>query len=135
MLRASLPVNGTLLGVTVSRRDDRDTVCVSGEMDIASTPELHQVIDLLLADGRRDLVINLDGVTFMDATAIGELIDADLRARQLGGFLQVTSHTGCQRLLRLTGETHRLDVLVADDAFVRGGLARTAGPRALTIAP
>ncbi len=51
-------------------------------------------VDELLASGRRDLVLGLGDVSYMDSTCVGELISAFLKARNQGGALKLTGVTG-----------------------------------------
>lgn len=108
MVTAERPPAAPLFEVAVRPTGDRDAVVVSGELDVASAPELRAVVGHLLAAGRRHILLDLDGVTFVDGAGIGALIASDLEAREAGGCLEVTEHAGCRRILRITGETGRL---------------------------
>ena len=44
-----------------------------------------QRITQLIEDGRRDLLINLASVTYMDSTCVGELVSAFITVRNKGG--------------------------------------------------
>lgn len=109
---------GALLNVSVVTSDDVATVFLAGEFDVAGAPALRAVVKDLLAAGRRHILINLDGVTFMDGAAIGELIASDVRIRHVDGSLRLTSHVCCERLLQLTGESGRLQIAVRPDSPV-----------------
>ena len=99
-----------LLDVTVVSDQHRDTVVLLGEIDVASTPELQVLISRLLAAGRQHILVDLDGVTFLDGAAVGELIASGIRTREAGGSLAVTEHAGCRRILQITGEVQHLRV-------------------------
>ena len=76
-----------------------------GELDIASVSEVAEVVDGLApdADGVRHVVLDLRGLTFMDARGVHELIRQNDFARQNRHNLAVVrGRTAIQRLLELT---------------------------------
>lgn len=62
--------------------------CV-GEIDIATAPYLRERLQQLQIDGPADLVLDLDGVSFIDSVGLGALIGAHKRARVLQGTLTI----------------------------------------------
>ena len=53
-----------------------------------------QRITQLIEDGRRDLLINLASVTYMDSTCVGELVSAFITVRNKGGRLKLAEPIG-----------------------------------------
>ena len=91
----------------VEARTHRRTALVElrGELDIASVSEVAEVIDGLApdADGVRHVVLDLRGLTFMDARGLHELIRQNDYARQNRHNLAVVrGRKAIQRLLELT---------------------------------
>jgi anti-sigma B factor antagonist len=83
-------------------------VSVAGELDIATAPELRDCLVPLLAD-HPTLVIDLDRVSFCDATGLGVLVGAANRARANRARLHlVCSGPNIRRLFDLTGLARRL---------------------------
>jgi anti-sigma B factor antagonist len=79
-------------------------IMVRGEIDIATSAELNAgLLKELLA--RRDVELDLTGVAFMDASALGALIGARRRFERRGQSLRVRLRPSTQphRLLTLTG--------------------------------
>ena len=101
------------LEVQVRAEHDLDVVVLVGELDTATAPTLRSTIDRLLITGRTHIVVDLDGVTFLDAAALDVLITATAAAALAGGRLQVSQHPRFLLLLDFTCETHRVDVLGA----------------------
>ncbi|MBG0833076.1 STAS domain-containing protein [Planomonospora sp. ID67723] len=76
---------------------------VSGEIDISTAPVLHARLQSALTAGGR-LLVDLSGVTFMDARGLGTLVAVNNTARELGGTVQLIGvPAAVRRLLRLTG--------------------------------
>jgi anti-sigma B factor antagonist len=75
-----------------------------GEIDLYSAPVLKEQLTELVEQGRERLVVNLDGVEFMDSTALGVLIGALKRCREVGGELALAApRETIQKVLRITG--------------------------------
>ncbi len=93
--------------------EGRVRIEVRGEIDIATSPELNAgLLKELLA--RRDVELDLTGVVFMDASALGAIIGARRRFERRGKSLLVSLRPSTQphRLLTLTG---LLPMLVLED--------------------
>lgn len=71
-------------GVTVEQVDDRAVVHVRGEVDIATSPALDDVVEQTLARGARQVVIDLADVTFMGSSGLASLLRAHRRAAEEG---------------------------------------------------
>lgn len=111
-------VGSGALTVTVLRPDE-DTLVVTpaGEADFHTVPHLWQVLIEATSVGRPRVVVDLDQLTFMDASALGVLVDARLRFAEASGTLLVrcSSRLGT-RLLTLVG----LESLLSDPGAVTG---------------
>jgi anti-sigma B factor antagonist len=97
---------------------NRPVLHVSGEIDLATLPVLHDQLTRAIAlHPGATLWIDLDGVTTLDDAGLGLLLGAAGRARELGGDVRVvcTSARLIQRLA-LTG----FDRAVAIDADLHG---------------
>ena len=97
---------------------DRPVLHVSGEIDLATVPVLHdQVTRAIARHPAATLWVDLDGVTTFDDAGLGILLGAAGRARELGGDLRIVCTT--PRLLQrfaLTG----FERAVAIDAHLHG---------------
>jgi anti-sigma B factor antagonist len=60
---------GPRLQLQVHAADNRHTLCVGGEVDLATVPELEDALSGLIGVAR-EIVIDLDGVTFMDSQGL-----------------------------------------------------------------
>jgi anti-sigma B factor antagonist len=81
-------------------------VAVTGEIDVATAPQLREHLQLVVARGETTIVLDLLGVTFLDSTALGVLVGALKRCRDLGGDLHVVvSDPRIVKIFEITGLT------------------------------
>ena len=66
---------------------DRVIVAVIGELDIASVSVLGQALDDIRGAGCSDVVLDLRGLSFIDACGLNLLLRADRAARRAGKAL------------------------------------------------
>ena len=80
-------------------------VFVTGEVDIASVPELRRHLRQASTESRgRDLVVDLSAVTFMDCAGLRPLLEARFTQEASGGRLVLReAPSSVTRLLHLTG--------------------------------
>ncbi|MFI6050738.1 STAS domain-containing protein [Streptomyces violascens] len=62
---------------------------VSGELDLVTAPRLRRQVHEAVAEGRRDLVLDLSGVQFCDSSGVGVLIAARRLMRSCQGRLRL----------------------------------------------
>lgn len=87
-------------------------VWVTGEIDIATAPSLRRALERALPDASGRVVVDLSGVTFMDCSGLGPLLEAEAR---LGDRLSLRGvPPNVTTLLRLAGLLARFGI--ADDA-------------------
>ncbi|MFN0282488.1 MAG: STAS domain-containing protein [Kineosporiaceae bacterium] len=116
------------LTVTSRQEGARTVISVSGEIDVYTAPSLRERLNELVASGHYDLVVDMEGVEFLDSTGLGVLV---------GGLKRVRSHDGTLRLVcaqekilkvfRITGLTKvfpihpTLEAALADTGTVPDG--------------
>jgi anti-anti-sigma factor len=86
-----------------------------GELDIATAPELEQVVSPPV-DAGGAVVIDLRELTFMDSTGVRLLVAAHARAGETGATLSVVAPeegTAVARVLEVAGILEALDVVAA----------------------
>jgi anti-sigma B factor antagonist len=99
------------LDLRVEHQDDRAIVNVGGEVDIATCPQLRDLLNELVDRGIYQLVVDLDKVSFMDSSGIGVLVGVYRRIREHGGSLRLTGPSAeVRRVLELTRVTTILPV-------------------------
>jgi anti-sigma B factor antagonist len=96
-------------------------VTVFGELDVATSPDLREQLIDLVNGGRNRLVLDLDGIDFLDSTGLGTIVSALKRARTHGGDLRlVCTETRITRLFEITGLDKAVPLLPSLDAAVAG---------------
>ena len=109
----------------VGDHDGWTVVHLTGELDVSTAPRLREELVDVIADGCRHLVVEMDGVTFIDSTGLGVLVGAFKRIRAANGELHVVaSHEPVLRTLRVTG-LHRAFGAYATVAEATGLTAAT----------
>lgn len=84
--------------------DDRTVVRVLGDLDVITAPTLRERFADLVRHGHHDLVVDLNGVGFLDSTGLAVLVNALKRVRAHDGQLRVVcSNEQTIHILRITG--------------------------------
>jgi anti-sigma B factor antagonist len=90
----------------VRRSDDADGVVLwlSGELDLASAPQLKEAIHQIDLDGQGRLLLDLSQLAFMDSTGLAVVVAAREHADASGSRLVLRRPTPqVERLLSLVG--------------------------------
>jgi anti-sigma B factor antagonist len=105
--------------VEVRRNGAAAVVAVSGELDLASGPELEAQLDQLTGPDVQLVVIDLRGLDFMDSTGLSILVRAHQRLAGEGCEMGlVKGSQQVQRLLDLTGVAERLRLVDAPEELL-----------------
>jgi anti-sigma B factor antagonist len=98
------PTSGDLISLSVLTTGSSARVRAAGEIDSASAPQLHAELDAQLDSGVAELVVDLDGVTFLDSAGLCALAAIHRRAVGEGVTMRVlASHRAVIRPLQITG--------------------------------
>jgi anti-sigma B factor antagonist len=113
-----------------------DGVCVislAGEADLYAAPELKEHLLRAIARNGKKIVVDLSGVTFIDSTSLGVLVQGERRLRPAGGRLalvcadpsivKVFTITALDRIFPIYGSR--------EEAIAALGLTATGGKRDL----
>lgn len=96
-------------------------VAVSGELDLASGPELETELDRLSGPETKMVVIDLRELDFMDSTGLSIIVRAHQRMADEGCEMGlVKGSQQVQRLLDLTGVADRLRLVDTPEELLNG---------------
>jgi anti-sigma B factor antagonist len=73
------------LGFEVDHRGGYAVLAVRGEVDVYTAPRLRERLIELVSQGSHQVVVDLEGVDFLDSTGLGVLV---------GGLKRLRSHDG-----------------------------------------
>jgi anti-sigma B factor antagonist len=94
------------LGIDVRNVDAHAVLDVKGEIDVYTAPKLREKLIELVADGSYDVVVNLEGVDFLDSTGLGVLVGALKRVKAHDGSLSlVCTQDKILKIFKITGLT------------------------------
>jgi len=84
---------------------------VRGEVDISTTPRVRSQLVSLLNDGDPHLIVDLEGVCFLDSSGLGALVTALKLARSRSGELRLVCERqrSVRKVLEVTGLERVLD--------------------------
>ena len=106
-------------------------IAVEGELDLFRAPQLREAFLDRLADGAREIVIDLSRTTFIDSTAAALLMTLPRLIGPGGTVSVVCDRPDVLRTLAITGVDRRVQVLAAPSAAP----ATTRAPHALARQP
>src|SRR3984885_6316631 len=110
------------LGLEVDEGHPPFTVlAVKGEVDVYTAPRLREKLVELVSQGKRKIVVDLEGVDFLDSTGLGVLVGGLKRLRSHDGELDlVCTQTRILKVFEITGLTKVFSIYETVDSAVAG---------------
>jgi anti-sigma B factor antagonist len=79
-------------------------IAVSGEIDVYTAPRLREALISLVDAGNYRLIVDMEGVEFLDSTGLGVLVGGLKRVRANDGVIDLVCTQGrILRIFRITG--------------------------------
>lgn len=92
------------LDISTERRDGLCLITLKGEVDVYTSPQLKQEIVDAVEDGCVNLVVDLEGVGFIDSSGLGVLVSGLRRVKERAGTLRlVCTKENILKIFRITG--------------------------------
>ncbi len=104
------------LRIDSRRESDRVVLSLSGELDMANAPLLQQAVEAPELGDTKTVVLDLQGLTFLDSTGLRIILAAREQCWRRGQEFAVTPGSQqVQRLLSVTGVGEHLRTLASAD--------------------
>jgi anti-sigma B factor antagonist len=79
-------------------------IAVSGEIDVYTAPKLREKLISLADGGSFQLIVDMEGVEFLDSTGLGVLVGGLKRVRSQDGWIDlVCTQSRILRIFKITG--------------------------------
>ncbi len=107
------------LGLDVKERNGWAVLSVQGEVDVYTAPQFREQLIQLVDQGQRSILVDLEGVEFLDSTGLGVLVGGLKRLRSHDGdLLLVCTQSRILKVFEITGLTKVFDIYDSVDAAV-----------------
>lgn len=94
-----------------SGKGDGTVVTVRGEIDMATAPQLRELLDQLLEAGSERIVLDCRELEFLDSSGIGVLVATRNRLGEGGEIVLDSPPAHVRRVLDITGVSSHLSIL------------------------
>jgi anti-sigma B factor antagonist len=95
----------------------------SGELDYGAAPQLRRQLNAGLEHDRREVLLDLSMVTFIDSTAIGLIVSSAAALEEVGGALAIVcaeENTRVLRIFNIAGVDSLLELYYTREAALAG---------------
>jgi anti-sigma B factor antagonist len=125
--RRAIELDRTWLRTAVDAQLEGTVVTLTGDLDVATAEALGERLASLVNAGTTRIVVDVSDLAFCDASGIGTLVGAAVRAARHGGWLRIAAAGPLlRRIIEITRLTHTLPMYgTVEDALA----GYTGGPR------
>jgi anti-sigma B factor antagonist len=104
-----------IMQIATTPGSDRYVIAVSGEVDLATSPDLDSAIIAAIESGTSSVVIDLSDVSFMDSSGLGVVVRGLKRCREADKDLDLVITN--ERVLKVFGITGLDQVIPIHDSI------------------
>jgi anti-sigma B factor antagonist len=92
------------LDIQSERHPNQCEITLRGEVDVYTAPKLKAKLIETIEDGCANIVVDLEGVSFIDSSGLGVLVSALRRARERDGAVRIVcTRENILKIFRITG--------------------------------
>jgi anti-sigma B factor antagonist len=109
--------------VTASHIAEQAVVVLSGELDLATAPQLRARLAAMIENGEKQIVLDLTGLEFIDSTGLSVLVMVFKRTQAAGGSMVIRNpSSGVTRIFEITGLSSLFAMGVDEEALPSAGV-------------
>src|SRR5262245_56659293 len=109
------------LTLATQKTQGATVIAVGGEIDVYTAPRLRDKITELVGDGVYHIIIDMEGVEFLDSTGLGVLVGGLKKVRAHDGSLElVCTQERLLKIFRITGLAKVFTIHVSADTAGSG---------------
>jgi len=106
----------------INQRTVNDVVIldINGEIDLYNAPDIKDTIKNLIDSGKRQVIINLEKVSYIDSSGIGVLISSLSNLKKVGGALKIINvYASVKKVFELTKLTSFFEIYDSEDEALK----------------
>lgn len=100
------PLGGTTVDLSLQTRQSGEVtvLAVTGEIDVYTAPKLRDRVAQLVSEGHHHLLVDMEGVDFLDSTGLGVLVGGLKKVRSQDGSMEIVcTQDRLLKIFRITG--------------------------------
>jgi len=99
------------LTIDIEEKVSQVYMILTGEIDIYTAPKLKEKLNNLVSNKNADVIVDLQGVSYMDSTGLGTFVSGLKHAEESGSQLKlIKANDRLLRLFQVTGLDDIIDV-------------------------
>ena len=104
------------MNIKEKKQGDVAIYCISGEIDITTSPDVRKVFDRLVKEKASKIVLNLSEVNYIDSSGLATLVEGLQRLKVHGGKMRLTNLSGKVKSLFEITKLERLFEIFPEEA-------------------
>lgn len=109
------------IDIEITKENDYRVLRPTGDLDVYTVGSLRDAIGTMIDEGTHRVVVDLDGVPFMDSSGLGALMGGVRRLREAGGDLAIAcTREQHLKLFTITGFGEGVSIAPTVDEAAKG---------------
>ncbi|MEQ8171988.1 MAG: STAS domain-containing protein [Candidatus Eremiobacterota bacterium] len=103
-------INNNIMGINIE-----------GEIDVYTSPKVKEALNDLIQKGNNNIIVNLEGVSYIDSTGLGVLIGALKRVKENNGDIKlVCTNLQIKKIFDITGLVKIFELYDSEELALKG---------------
>ncbi len=82
------------MNIKEKKQNDVAIYAITGEIDITTSPDVRKVFDRIIKEKVPKVILNLQGVNYIDSSGLATLVEGLQRLKTYGGKMKLTNLSG-----------------------------------------